>query len=98
MLIITHSPVEMQACDGLFENHPRRLRRINANKAKYKEGAALNKKNPLYRLKAPCGKCPYKLGLVRTIVNPCPQCKADNYRTYERFVSYGMKTRKTDES
>ena len=54
-------------------------------------------KNPLYRLKAPCGKCPYKLGLVHAIVNPCPQCKADHYRTYKRFIAYGTKARKPDE-
>ena len=24
----------------------------------------------------PCDKCPYKLGLVQTLINPCPQCKA----------------------
>ena len=80
--------------NGFFD----RLRRIDANKAKDKEGAILNKKNSLYRLKAPCGKCPYKLGLVRTIVNPCPQCKADHYRTYERFTACGMTNRKPDEA
>ena len=61
-------------------------------------GVSLNKNNLLYLLKAPCGKCPYKLGLVRTIVNPCPQCKADNYRTYERFTACGMTTNKPDEA
>lgn len=54
----------------------------------------MNKENVFHRLKAPCGKCPYKLGLVHTTVNPCPQCKADNYRAYELFVSCGAKERK----
>ena len=42
-------------------------------------------KNPLYRLKEPCAKCPYKLNLVHTTVNPCPQCRANEYQTFERF-------------
>ena len=25
--------------------------------------------------KPPCGKCPYKLGLVHTLATPCPQCR-----------------------
>ena len=33
----------------------------------------------------PCDKCPYKLGLVQTVVNPCPQCKANGYQTFEQF-------------
>ena len=33
-----------------------------------------------------CSKCPYKLGIVKTFVNPCPQCKQDNYSTYKRFI------------
>ncbi len=36
--------------------------------------------------KALCGKCPYKLGLVETVTNPCPQCKFNNYDAYERFL------------
>lgn len=32
-----------------------------------------------------CAKCPYKLGLVHTVVNPCPQCKENGYQTFERF-------------
>lgn len=42
-------------------------------------------KDILYRIKPPCDKCPYKLGLVHTVVNPCPQCKESNYKTYEQF-------------
>ena len=35
--------------------------------------------------KLPCKKCPYKLGIVKTTVNPCPQCKIENYKTFEEF-------------
>ena len=42
-------------------------------------------KDILYRIKPPCDKCPYKLGLVHTVVNPCPQCKENGYKTYEQF-------------
>ena len=38
-----------------------------------------------HQIKSPCDKCPYKLGLVHTVANPCPQCKENNYKTYERF-------------
>lgn len=37
--------------------------------------------------KAPCGKCPYKLGIIETLTNPCPQCKRNNYDSYERFLN-----------
>ena len=33
----------------------------------------------------PCVKCPYKLGLVHTVVNPCPQCRDNSYQMFERF-------------
>ena len=46
----------------------------------------MSMKDSLYQVKPPCDKCPYKLGLVRTVVNPCPQCKANGYKTYERFT------------
>jgi len=36
--------------------------------------------------KEPCAKCPYKLGQVQTISNPCPQCKQNGYDSYERFL------------
>ena len=39
----------------------------------------------LRRIKPPCDKCPYKLGLVQTLIDPCPQCKANGYQTFERF-------------
>ena len=31
----------------------------------------------------PCAKCPYKLGLVETLVSPCPQCMQNGYSAYE---------------
>ena len=40
----------------------------------------------LYRIKPPCRKCPYKLGLVECVANPCPQCKLNNYGTYEMLI------------
>lgn len=33
----------------------------------------------------PCPECPYKLGLVETVANPCPQCMLDDYKTFETF-------------
>lgn len=39
----------------------------------------------LRQIKSPCDKCPYKLGLVQTLINPCPQCKENGYLTFERF-------------
>ena len=31
----------------------------------------------------PCPTCPYKRGIVKTLVNPCPQCKRNNYLFYK---------------
>ena len=36
--------------------------------------------------KAPCGKCPYKLGFIETLANPGPQCKQNGYSSYEWFL------------
>lgn len=33
----------------------------------------------------PCTRCPYKLGLVKTLVNPCLQCKLNGYKTFEEM-------------
>ena len=38
------------------------------------------------RAKSPCPRCPYTLGLVHTLANPCPQCRKNGYKTYERFI------------
>ena len=45
----------------------------------------LKLKKLIHHMNPPCAKCPYKLGLVHTVVNPCPQCKEDGYQTFERF-------------
>lgn len=45
----------------------------------------MNAKDFIRHLKPPCAKCPYKLGLVHTVVNPCPQCRENGYQTFERF-------------
>ena len=37
------------------------------------------------RIKPPCSKCPYKLGSIHTVTNPCPKCKANGYQAFERF-------------
>ncbi len=45
------------------------------------------KAEKLYRgLKQPCPKCPYTLGQVKTLANPCPQCKLNGYNMYEQFM------------
>ncbi len=38
--------------------------------------------------KKPCHKCPYALGLIQTIKNPCPQCKINNYQSYQWFQKH----------
>ena len=44
------------------------------------------KKIMINRIKPPCPKCPYTLGLVETPVNPCPKCKLNGYQSYEWFL------------
>ncbi|MBR0283090.1 MAG: hypothetical protein IJQ81_16130 [Oscillibacter sp.] len=55
-------------------------------------------KNPLKYLKPPCAHCPYKLGLVRALVNPCPQCRANGYAMFEqlRRRNYPLSSRERD--
>lgn len=38
-------------------------------------------------LNKPCPKCPYKLGLVRTFEDPCPECEVNGYSAYKWFVN-----------
>ncbi len=45
----------------------------------------MNIKKLVYRIKPPCPRCPYTLGQVHTLVNPCLACKATGYQTFERF-------------
>ena len=49
------------------------------------EALTLRLNDLFHQIKPPCDKCPYKLGLVYTVVNPCPQCKANGYQTFEIF-------------
>ena len=42
-------------------------------------------KRLIYKWKVPCNKCPYKLGKIQTVVNPCSQCKLNGYQGYEQF-------------
>lgn len=37
------------------------------------------------KLIPPCSKCPYKLGQIKTLVNPCPQCKRNGYSSFGIF-------------
>ena len=45
----------------------------------------MNMKRLIHHITPPCAKCPYKLGLVHTVVNPCPHCKENDYQTFEMF-------------
>ena len=42
-------------------------------------------KKLIYQIKPPCSKCPYTLGLIHTVKNPCPECKENGYQTFEWF-------------
>ncbi len=35
----------------------------------------------------PCSKCPYKLEIVETLVNPCPQCGLQNNKLVDIFTN-----------
>lgn len=48
----------------------------------------MNIQNLIHQIKPPCARCPYKLGLVQTLTNPCPQCREDGYRMYELFNKF----------
>lgn len=39
----------------------------------------------LHQINTPCAKCPYKLGVVHAVINPCPQCKENGYQMCERL-------------
>ena len=53
-------------------------------------------KQLLYQMKLPCAKCPYKLGQIHTVANPCPQCRENGYQMYERFQNGISKEHRTD--
>ena len=52
----------------------------SANLFHFQEGKELLKLK-----KKPCAKCPYKLGIIKTLINPCPECKLNSYQSYEWF-------------
>ena len=52
---------------------------------KREEIQTMKLKKLINQVKPPCSRCPYRLGLVHTTVNPCPQCKENGYQTFERF-------------
>ena len=37
----------------------------------------------IYLIKPPCQKCPYTLGLVKFVENPCSLCKMHGYNMYD---------------
>ena len=57
----------------------------------------MNTKNLTHYVNPPCAKCPYKLGLVHTVVNPCPQCKESGYQKFERFQKQALGDSSTSE-
>lgn len=50
------------------------------------EAILLEIKKLLYLIKPPCPKCPYTLGQVEFVYNPCPNCKLNNYQMYYIFT------------
>ena len=40
-------------------------------------------KNQIRRVITPCNKCPYKIGIIKTVTNPCPQCKLNKYKRFK---------------
>lgn len=56
---------------------------LNIPKVMTADGEVLGMKE---KSESPCFKCPYKLGVIKTLVNPCPQCKMTGYSTYKRFI------------
>ena len=52
---------------------------------KWEEMQTMELKKLIHQVNPPCAKCPYKLGLVQTLINPCPQCRENGYQTFERF-------------
>lgn len=54
-------------------------------------------KQVLHQIKPPCARCPYKLGLVHTVVNPCPQCRENGYQMFENFQKRALNGQLTSE-
>lgn len=47
--------------------------------------------------KKPCAECPYKLGQIHTVVNPCPECELNGYQSYEWFRKQLIREKHTDQ-
>jgi len=45
-------------------------------------------------VKPPCYKCPYMLGQIVFVTDPCCQCKTNNYDTYYRLIGGQQKRTK----
>ena len=52
--------------------------------------------NPINKSIPTCPQCPYKLGIIKTLTNPCPHCKMTGYSTYKRFLKQMEKQSKHD--
>lgn len=50
------------------------------------ENTIMRLRDLMKQKKPPCATCLYKLGVVTTTVNPCPQCERNGYDAYERFL------------
>ena len=48
----------------------------------------MNLKRLLHRIRSPCAKCPYTLGHIKAVDNPCPHCKVNGYKTFDMFNEY----------
>ncbi len=46
----------------------------------------MNMKELICLAKKTCRKCPYKLGTIKTIVNPCPQCRESGYQFVKQLT------------
>lgn len=42
-------------------------------------GLVCESEKDYFAKKLPCRKCPYKLEIIKTLANPCLQCKQNNY-------------------
>jgi hypothetical protein len=40
----------------------------------------------IHKIIPPCYKCPYKLGLVKFVSDPCYHCKMNGYSTYFKLI------------
>ena len=50
-------------------------------------------RNLIDKIKPPCPKCPYTLGLVKFVVDPCPNCKHNGYNMYYKLTKASTQQR-----